>query len=107
MLSTTSKKETIVTACIDALSSASVSDCHNEDAKAAVEEALHIINNYPGIGTFKNRVLKCYTPEHYVFRVQVLLTGISLMGETSPLHFTSLNEDLATALQLIQDELNG
>jgi hypothetical protein len=99
------KKETIVVACINKLALAHDIDCNSYEAKQAIKETIEIIATYPHVETFKRRMLKPYTADHYVFKFQNLLIGLDLIGQASKDALSQLNEDLSNALKTIQGEI--
>lgn len=98
------KKEAIIVACINKLAPANDIDCNNHEVKQAIKETIEIVATYPGVETFKRRILKPYTADHYVFKFQNLLIGLDLIGQASKGALSQLNEDLGNALQMIRDE---
>jgi hypothetical protein len=91
---------------IDALAPVNPFDFNYEAAKEAAHAAFVKIETYPGIDNFKRRVLRTHMPDHYIYKSNYLLKGIALNNECSPAHFALLKQDLAKALQLIEEEIS-
>jgi hypothetical protein len=99
------KKEAIIVASINNLAPANDIDTNPYEVKQAIRETIEIVATYPGVESFKRRILKPYTANYYVFKFQTLLIGLDLMGQAPKAALVQLNEDLANALQTIQDEI--
>ncbi|MGZ3837808.1 MAG: hypothetical protein ACXVPE_16280 [Bacteroidia bacterium] len=100
-------KEGVLISYFDTLAPVFSTYCTNEQAKEAIGKTIQLIEKTADVESLKRRILKANTAEHYLIKAYKNLKEIEYIKQATPFILNQIQEDLGTALQLIQEELTA